>query len=796
MRPSLKTSLAVGLAASLFATSARAQNAEPKDNKDDKQAEKDDDIDQSLYNCGKAKGKFFVNFKPDIELKDLVDWAMGFSCKSFVFASGIGGRSAKVTIMTPERLNARQAWRVFLTALQSMNLTIVPKGDVLEIVEQPQAKRKPLPLYLKGRPAASDQVVRVVLRPEHLGVNDLATVLSELKSKDGEVKPVPQAGIIVVTDFGSHVSKMVSMMLDVDRPVIGERLYMIKVKYADAAELATKLTEIIGTKDATPRASSSTTTTARGRRARANQAKNAAAAATGDDNDTVESALPSKIVAEERINALILLASKAAYLRVKALVNRLDVPMDFDSGGRIHVYPLEHADAEEMSQTLTAVITGIQQQTSNNAQGRGRQQRTPRAPAGGGGDGATGAAAFEGTVRVSPDKPTNSLVVVASAADFIALRKIIRELDTRRRQVYIEATIVEVSVNDSLDLGVSFHGGLEQDGSIILGGVQHPELASLNVASLVSASGLLGGVLGPLLDNAEQFLGTSIPSFGILFQALATSGNVHVLSTPHILTADNQEAEISVGQNIPYQSAFSFGGIGTPGQNGGTGLLPTQSVQRQDVALTLKIVPHVNASDMIRLEIDLEISDIASENFGGLGPSWSKRTIKDQVVVSDQQAVVIGGLMSDRTSSSESKVPLLGDIPVLGYLFKYKSKTKEKRNLLVLLTPYVVKDQLDVERIVEKRVREQREFIRTFSTFKTMKYRSDIDYRRKRGVLEAINRAVIQVEAEEAELRELERRQITFPDGRIDYIEENGGDTPGEDDGGGADEDGGEGGAP
>jgi general secretion pathway protein D len=753
---------------SLVAVSSPALAQDDNDN--DKKKDDADDIDQSLYNCGKAKGRFYVNFKPDIELKDLVDWAMGFSCKSFVFASGVGGRSAKVTVMTPERLNARQAWRVFLTALASMNLTIVPKGNVLEIVEQPQAKRHALPLYIKGSPAAADQVVRVVLRPEHLATADLATILTELKSKDGEVKPVDKAGIVVVTDFGSHVAKMAQIMLEVDRPVVGERLYMIKVQHADATDIAAKLTEIIGTKPATTAPTGTPAARASARRARGRvTAKTAAAASSSDE---VASALPSKIIADERINALIVLATKAAYYRVKALVKRLDVALDFDSGGRIHVYPLEHADAEELAATMTSVITGIQQAQSSGAQGR--NARAPVRPAATASAGDGGTAAFEGQVRVSPDKPTNSLVITASAADFIAVRRIIRELDTRRRQVYIEATIVEVSVNDSLDLGVSFHGGLEQDGSIILGGVQHPELASLNVASLVSASGLLGGVLGPLLDNAEQFLGTSIPSFGILFQALATSGNVHVLSSPHILTQDNQEAEISVGQNIPYQSAFSFGGIGTPGQQGGSGLLPTQSVQRQDVALTLKIVPHINASDMVRLEIDLEISDIASENFGGLGPSWSKRTIKDHVVVSDQQAVVIGGLMSDRQTSSENKVPLLGDIPVLGYLFKYKSKSKEKRNLLVLLTPYVIKDQLDVERIVEKRVREQREFIRTVTTFRQMRYRPDVDYRRKRGVLESINRAVMQVEAEATELRDWEKRQVTFPDGEIEYLDEGG----------------------
>jgi general secretion pathway protein D len=357
----------------------------------------------------------------------------------------------------------------------------------------------------------------------------------------------------------------------------------------------------------------------------------------------------------------------------------------------------------------------------------------------------------------------------------LALRDVIRKLDVARPQVYIEANIVEIGVNNSLQFGSSWHGGADVgDGTLALGGVQHSDLSSLNVNSIATSTGLIGGALGPLLDNAEQLLGTSIPSFGVLFNALANASNVNVLSTPHILTTDNEEAEISVGENIPYQSSVGVGGAGNPFA------AATQSIQRQDVALTLKITPHINASSMVRLEIDLEISDIASQDFGGLGPSWAKRTIKDTVVVRDQQAVAIGGLMSDKKISSESKVPLLGDIPVLGsLLFKYQTSSNEKRNLLVVLTPHIVHNQMDIERLVERRTREQREFARTFSTFKRIKYRSDIDYRRKRGVLEEINRSVKAVEREAQVLRELDANLVGEPDGEIRYFD--GSDTASDD---------------
>jgi general secretion pathway protein D len=350
-----------------------------KDKEKDKAAEEEKDpksvveTDENLYKCGKAKGRFRINFKPDVELNELVDWAMGFSCKSFIYASGIGGRSAKVTMKTPKDLSARQAWALFLSALRAMNLTVVPAGSVLEIVEQPQAKRKALPVYNKGRPANNAQVVRAVIRPRHLPVGDLATVLTELKSKDGEVKAVDKAGIIVVTDFGSHIAKMTTLMATVDKPVAGgERLYMIKVKHAEASELAAKLQEILGVKESPAAAAPSARSNRRNRRNR-DDAKKAAKPASSPSRDAVEAALPSKIIADERSNSLILLATEPAYLRVKALVKRLDIGTDVEGGGRIHVYLLENADSEEMANTLTTVISGIQQPSGQQGGGANRR---------------------------------------------------------------------------------------------------------------------------------------------------------------------------------------------------------------------------------------------------------------------------------------------------------------------------------------------------------------------------------------------------------------------------------------
>jgi general secretion pathway protein D len=259
----------------------------------------------------------------------------------------------------------------------------------------------------------------------------------------------------------------------------------------------------------------------------------------------------------------------------------------------------------------------------------------------------------------------------------------------------------------------------------------------------------------------------------VLFQALATQDNSNVLSAPHIIAIDNEKAEFSVGNNIPYKAGLSFGGFGLPssGAAGSTsaGLAGSigQNIQRENLNLTLNVTPHISSNDAVRLEIEQETKDLGSQD-AELGPTWTDRKLKTQVVVHDQQSVVIGGLIQEKDIYSVAKVPLLGDIPILGYLFKYSTKTKKKTNLLILLTPYIVKDQLDLQQIRERKVREREEFVRSFTSLNEMKYEPKIDYRRKRGLIEEINRSVQSVEEDLEVLKAMGQRQHVQP-GALDY---------------------------
>lgn len=710
--------------------------------------------DAQLYNCGKAQRSFAVTLKPETELKDLLTWAMGFTCKNFIYESSILQRSKKLTVIAPNKMTPQQAYRLFLVGLSTMGLTVVPKGNVLRIVEAANAKSETVPIYRRGAPANSDDVSRLILRPQHIPPEELSNALSVVKSNIGIIQPVPKAGVLVITDYSSAIRDMVTMTKELDRPATGEGIYTIPVKHADATQLAQKLSEILGTAQAA--------------------ASGGGKGGAGTGKDDVAAAVPSKIMADERTNTLILLASEAGYLRVRGLVERLDVPAGGSGAdaGSIHVYRLENANAEEMAQTLNQALSGASSSSNSGPRRAGVPSRPSQDIVN-----ISGGSSFEGQVRITHDAPTNALVVLSTGRDFESLKTVVRELDVPRRQVFIEAVILELNVGNGLDLGTSFHGGLpigESDDGVMFGGVQGSDLSSLNLSTLASATGLIGGLIGSPLPNSQALFGQTIPSYAMLFQALAKSSNVNVLSSPHVLATNNEEAEITVGQNIPYQGGVNFGGFGQV--QGGSSSFGQLSIQRQDIELSMKITPIINASDMVRLKIEQQIQDVGDKD-PVLGPSWTKRKIKTTVVVRDQQSVVIGGLISDRVSYTESKVPLLGDIPVLGYLFKYTKRDKKKTNLLLLLTPYVVHDQLDLQAIVERKTRERNEFLRSFGYLDSIKLDHRIDYRRKRGLVEEINRAVQSSERDREVLKALAEGQGSMPSGPIQY------DLPGAGDG-------------
>lgn len=718
--------------------------------------------DQPVYVCKHASGTVAVNFKPESELKDLITWAMGFTCKNFILDPRIVSTGKKVTVIAPNKMTATDAYRLFLASLSTMGLTVVPKGNALRIVESATAKSETVPIYKKGIPADEDQMIRYVLRPTYAQPETVRAALDSIRSTSGNVQVA--GNILIITDYASQVRDMMSLAKTIDVPGTNDGVYTIPVKYADATALAQKLNDILGIT-----ATGGAPTMPMPGRGQVRMPEGKGVPAGGGEE--VSGAVPSKILVDDRTNTLIVVSSEPGYERVKALVDRLDILLDTEGGSAIRVYRLENALAKDLAQTLNNALQGRQQQQPG--QRPGPNGAPVPAPAVGGA--ADLGAALEGQVRVVNDDPTNSLIVMSSGRDYVAIKDVIRRLDQPRRQIFIEALILEVQVNKELDLGTSSHGGLPVSGgdSLILGGVQSASgPKSLSPASLAGLSGLVGGLIGSPLTNSQTFLGTSIPSYAVLFQALATQDNTNILSAPHIVAIDNEKAEFSVGNNIPYQAGLSFGGFGLPSTGAtGTSGLPAgsigQNIQREKLTLDLNVTPHISSNDAVRLEIEQNTKDLGGKD-PQLGPTWTERKLKTQVVVHDQESVVIGGLIQEREVYSVSKVPLLGDIPLLGYLFKYSTKGKKKTNLLILLTPYIIKDQLDLEQIRERKTREYREFTASFANLNDMKYEPKIDYRRKRGLVEEINRAIESVEEDQAAIQAAGHRQHV-EEGAVEY---------------------------
>jgi general secretion pathway protein D len=726
---------------------------------------------EALKECKKypPNKRFKWELRGEVDLMMLLNSISPMLCRPIIVPGAI--RQSKVTILAPDTVTAPEVYRMFLSSLETMGLTVQPEGKVLKIIETNRARESAIPIYGDGeQPPTQDQYVTRLMRLEHVSPDDVKAVLERLKSRDGDVTPYAPTNTLVITDLASNIKRMEEVVQQLDIPMGGEKIWVIKLHQVSATDMATMLSTIFNVAKG-------------GGQEKGRRPPNLAGGAPPATPPAAEKGPPgadlsvTQIIPDDRQNLLVIVSTEKAYMRILALVRRLDQaslrPGD-STADLVHVELLQNANADDVAGTLAGLGAAVSKSGQTGGAAR------PAAPPAGQPGQHGGTSLFEGDVRIAADKPTNSLVILASGRDYITVRELIKKLDISRRQVFVEATILEVSIDKTRNIGVAWHGGStvgfpSGQQSLIFGGSEPSQSVNSILFSPAALSGLAAGLRGPPIPGADTILGlppgTSIPSFGVFMQLLQNNGDVNVISMPHILTTDNEKATIQVGQNLPFPGALGgFPGIGT---TGGTtpGVSPTfgfgTSVQRQDVALKMEITPHVNNSDLVRLEIDNELSDVANPNYNGLGPATTKRTVKSVVTIHDQQSIVLGGLIKDSVSKTVNKVPLLGDIPILGYLFKTTTDTVTKQNLLIILTPYIIREPSDLRRVFERKIRERREFMERYSVFRDDRdYEAQVDYRRKRGLLEEINLTGLEAEKEADELRAAESemgRDISGP---------------------------------
>lgn len=698
-----------------------------------------------------------LNLKPDTDVMDLIGWISSITCAQFIVSVPVQGK--KLTIISPELITPEEAYRLFFSALDSVGLTVESTGKFLRVVENAKARFAPLPLLGPNQKTPSDRrFVTKLVRVQYLDALDLTNnVLNRIKGETGDI--IAYRSSLIITDQSDNITRMVEIIRQFDTPSnMRDQIWVIRVKNMSVLDMASRIAEIV------PVQSVGT-----GQRRQGGASPATPKPVPGPPGELSTEVTITKLIPDERTNSLIVVANKRAHEWLVALVKKLDVPLEEagrGSEGRFHVYSCANANCDELAATLSA-ITGVQISGSlSSGRKSGSRAAAPTAPATAPGQSNPATLLFESDIRISFDAPTNSLLIMSTFKDYQSLRRVIEQLDSPRKQIFIDAVIMEVLLDKTRTMGVSYHGGANEtiagQQSLALGGFNASN--TMNPTALVSnLGGLSAALFGPTtgdLGNSALFKGLpiSIPSFGVFLQLLQTNNDVNILSSPHILIMNNQDGEISVGEVLPFpgQTTAAMG----PSASGGVGYMPFTSVQRQPVELKLKLSPSVNEHDVIRIDVDQEISDVTSQNYNNMGPATSKRSIKTTVVARDQQTVVIGGLMADRTSEVVSKVPVLGDIPVLGFFFRNTTKTVKKSNIIIAITPYVISDLSDLRRVAEKKLRERREFIERFSSLEDTSKLDQIerDLRRKRGMLEEINRSVREMEEDERQLRSVRLR--------------------------------------
>ncbi|RME27991.1 MAG: type II secretion system protein GspD, partial [Deltaproteobacteria bacterium] len=661
---------------------------------------------------------------------DLIKYFAEITGRNFLLTDDLKG---EVTIISHKPVTVGEAYEAFLSALESVGYTTVTVGQLTKVVPTGDASSSPLREYYGGNIPYTDNYVTQIIQLENVSVGDVSGVVKELAGSKAKVIAYSPTNTLIITDSAVNIRRVYRIVSQLDVAAPRSRLEIIPLQNAQASEVQRIIEEIYGG-DSSSSANSNTTTNDRSNRRsssrRNRRSRNRDTPASSSASSTTvgkEGNFIDKIITDERTNSLIVLANDEAIQAIIDLVARIDIDVDPQSRARIHVVYLEHAKAEDVA----SVLSNLSENSSSSRRSGSRSNRTTQSGRGsltrGGRDGGRPAlpdaeespsavAALDGGVRITSDENTNSLVIVATPDQFEILSQVIKKLDIRRKQVFVQAVVLEMASDDTYELGLGVHGGIPNengDGGFSFGSAQLGG-SSLGL-SQDSLSGLALGVYGqsfevslPDLTGSGTSTTLSIPAFGVALNALASNSAVDIVATPEILTMANEEAKIVVGRNVPFP-------VSTGRDNNGQ---PIVSYQREDVATTLKVTPQINESNFVTLELFQEVTEIEEDSKGldvtSAGFITSKRSAETTVVVHDNQTVVIGGLIGSTDTHVETKIPILGDLPLVGNLFRGKRDVNRKTNLLIFLTPHIIDDPADLEEVYRIKWAQREEFIRRF----------------------------------------------------------------------------------
>ena len=581
-----------------------------------------------------------------------------------------------INLTTELPVSPNEAWSQFLAALRLQGFAMVETKGLYKIVPEADAKLQGgnvQEIQATHGGSSSGQIVTHIFKLNFEQANNLVPVLRPLISPNNTINVNPGNNSIIITDYADNLQRMARIIATLDVSNASD-VEVIQLKHAIAVDLAPLVLRLVESGNNNAAAPNPANTPGQ----------------TGTDYKTT-------LLAEPRSNTLILRAANPARVAlVKSLVAKLDQPGGNDPSGNIHVVYLKNADATKLATTLRAAISGqASGNTGANALANATNPLMPATPptsagstVGSSGSVASGAATGG---QIQADTATNSLIITAPEPQYRQLRAVIDMLDQRRAQVMVESLIAEVNADKAAQMGIQWQTAAGQAGGSvgIIGTNFNNQLSTtIGQGNILGASGgsttalnALGGGLN--IGNAKQINGTYVLSSLATF--LQQNGEGNVLSTPTLLTLDNEEAKIVVGQNVP----FVTGSYSNPTTAGGN---PFQTIERKDVGLTLKVKPQISETGTVKLTIFQEVSSVDYSKIASVGLVTNKRSIESNVLVDDGSIIVLGGLLSDEYAGASSQVPLFGDIPVLGWLFKSESRSRTKKNLMVFLRPVVVRD--------------------------------------------------------------------------------------------------------
>jgi general secretion pathway protein D len=598
-------------------------------------------------------GEVLLNFQA-AEIQGVVKAVGQMTGRNFLLDPRVKGQ---VTIISSRPVTTSAAYQIFLSALKAQGFTAVEGIGVIKIVPTTEAKTN-AEVNMEGEPRGGERIMTHVTVVQHTSATQMIPLLRPLMSPTSQLSAYEQANALIITDYADNIRRMLRIIEKIDQPVSSD-VTIIPLHYASALDLA----------DLVMRLAQPGTT---------GQPGVPQAAVGAGDRLT--------IIPDLRTNSLLVRADNPGRVsQVQSLIAKLDVPAL--SSGQTRVIYLRNADAVKLAEVLRGLLAG--EARSQTAAATPTTAGAVR-PAGAAAPAGAGGRAAESSL-IQADEATNALIINAPDAVYNNLRGVIEKLDVRRTQVYVEALIVEMTLDATKELGVQWAGGVPA-GNGAIAAVQNfpganPSLgvAVTNPTSLVASGGLLLGFLGERVTLPD---GTVIRSLGALARALEQQSLANILSTPNLMTLDNAEAKIVVGQNVPFVTgSFSTTPSGTVG--GGTNANPFQTIERKDIGVTLKIKPQVSEGGVIKLDIYQEVSNIAQATLltGASDIITNKRSIETKVLVDDGHTIILGGLIDDNRQETEQSVPYLGKLPLIGWLFRYTQKTGKRTNLMVFLRP-------------------------------------------------------------------------------------------------------------